>query len=133
MGLRALGCRGVRGRAARGAEEEGLPLAGGSGSAGAAAACGAQPDVGPSDLSLLSLQLIVVKLSPLPTIKKRCKLEGYSTSHKNSVHLYLNTEVTPLPIEKLSAPLLHMTRAERGHYTQQKCIFLAHFPGNKTS
>lgn len=94
---------------------------------------GAQPDVGLSDLPLLSLQLIVVKLSLLPTIKKRCKLEGYSTSHKNSAHLYLNTEVTPLPIEKPSAPLLHMTGPERGHYTQQKCIFLAHFPGNKTS
>lgn len=71
MGMKALGCRDVGNRMARGAEEEGLPLAGGSGSAGAAAACRVQPDVGLSDLSLLSLQLIVVKLSPLPTIKKK--------------------------------------------------------------
>lgn len=65
-------------------------------------------------------------------MQKGCKLEEYSTSHKNSVHLYLNTEVTPLPIEQPSPLLLHMTSAERDHYTQQKCIFLAHFPGNKT-
>lgn len=114
------------------ARKKGLLLAEGSGTAVAVTAAVHSQTWGPSDLSLLKLQLIVVKLSPLPTIKKRCKLEGYSTSHKNSVHLYLNIEVTPLPIEKPSALLLHMTSAERGHYTQQKCIFLAHFPGNKT-
>lgn len=37
MGMKALGFRDVRGRIARGAEEEGLPLAEGSGSARAAA------------------------------------------------------------------------------------------------
>lgn len=86
---------------------------------------------GLSELSLLKIQLIVVKLSPLPTIKKDVNWKGTALLMK-TVHLYLNTGVTPLPIEKPLALLLRMTSTESDHYTQQKCIFLAHFPGNKT-
>lgn len=102
---------------AGGGEEEGAML-------GGAPRGRAQPDVG--------LAALCGGAFSSSYHKKRCKLEGYSTSRKNSVHLYLNTEVTPLAIENPSALLLHMTGAERDHYTRQKCIFLAHFPGNKT-
>jgi len=59
------------GSAARGGEEEGAAFGRGlwpcRGCDGAAVHSQTR---GPSDLSLLKMQLIVVKLSPLPTIKK---------------------------------------------------------------